>query len=126
MSGTVESVSSLPPVKRHIATHDASGKSIYADSLPLQYFPVPETGGVARSYSVALPVTMESDKDLKAYLGNEGSTSWTSPSIVAPNGANLLVIDMAPGAVTEMHRTVSIDYSICILGEIEREFWCLQ
>lgn len=124
MSGTVESVTDLPPVKRHIATHDANGKSVYADSPPLQYFAVPETGGLARSYSVTQPVTMENDQDLKAYLSNEGSNSWTSPSIVAPGGSNILVIDMAPGGVTDMHQTVSIDYSICIMGEIEREFWC--
>ena len=54
MSGTAESVTNLPPVKRYIATNDGNGKSVYLDSPAQQYYQVPGVGGLARSYSLAL------------------------------------------------------------------------
>ncbi len=49
------------------------------------------------------------------YSGDRGEIVPTEP------GANLLVIDLAPGAVSAMHRTVSIDFSVCVQGEIIHE-----
>lgn len=122
MADRVQQIVDLPPCKRHIATHDASGKSVYADSPPQQYMPVGGAGGMARSYSVAsVPAKLASDEDLKAYRSDDAVTSWAQPSIVTPNGANLLVVDLAPGGQSMMHRTVSIDFSICVIGEIEHE-----
>ncbi|KAK6366316.1 hypothetical protein, variant [Exophiala oligosperma] len=122
MADRVQQVVDLPPCNRHIATHDANGKSVYAQSPPQQYIPVENFGGMARSYSVAsVPAKMANDEDLKAYKSNDAVTSWAQPSIVTPNGANLLVVDLAPGGVSSMHQTVSIDYSICVIGEIEHE-----
>ncbi|KIX01727.1 uncharacterized protein Z518_09453 [Rhinocladiella mackenziei CBS 650.93] len=122
MDGGLESVTSLPSCKRYIATHDANGKSVYADSPPQQYMPIGDDGGLARSYSVpAVPAKLENDVDVKAYLSKDGITSWTQPSIVTPGGANLLVVDLKPGAMSMMHQTVSIDFSICTIGEIDHE-----
>jgi hypothetical protein len=115
-------VAGLPAIKRHIATHDAAGTSIYAASPAQQYIQIPGTGGMARSWSVgSVPARLEADADMKAYLAEDGVTSWTSPAIVTPNGANILVVDLEPGGVSNMHRTVSIDFSICVIGEIVHE-----
>lgn len=122
MAGRVESVTTLPPVKRYITTHDASGKSVHVDSTPQKYLLVGDVGGMARSYSVSsVPAHLEYDADMKAYLGNDGITSWTAPSIVTPSGANLLVVDLEPGGMSRMHQTVSIDFSVCVIGEIDHE-----
>ncbi|EXJ78361.1 hypothetical protein A1O3_09522 [Capronia epimyces CBS 606.96] len=122
MAERVENVTSLPPCKRHITTHDAAGKSVYYGVSPPQQYALVGDGGLARSYSVALvPAKLASDEDLKGYLSADGITSWTQSSIVTPAGANLLVVDLAPGASTHMHRTVSIDFSICTVGEIDHE-----
>ena len=122
MADRVESVTTLPPCKRYIATHDANGKSVYAESPPQQYAPVANAGGLARSYSVSsVPAKLSDDEDMKAYLSKDGLTSWAHPAIVTPMGANLLVVDLAPGGVSMMHRTVSIDFSICTNGEIDHE-----
>lgn len=59
---------------------------------------------------------------MKAYLHTEGKTSWTQPNIVTPGGVNLLIVDLVPGGTSAMHQTVSIDFSVCILGEIDREY----
>jgi len=122
----VPSVTNLPPCKRHITTHDADGKSIYyTDSPPQSYFQIPSSGGLARSYSVSsVPAKLAGDADVNAYLSADasGPTSHKRGEIVPPvPGANLLVVDLVPGGMSMMHQTVSIDYSICVIGQIDHE-----
>lgn len=120
MSGTA---TSLRPNKRYIATHDANGKSVYADSPEQQFWVVPNVGGMARSYAVSsVPANLAGDADLKAYMSEDGPTSVTKRDIVIPGGgANLVVVDLAPGGESGMHHTVSIDFSICVIGQIDHE-----
>lgn len=84
---------------------------------------MPGAGGLARSFAVgSVPANLTDDADIKAYRAEEGPTSYTRREIVPPQpGANLLVIDLEPGAMSAMHRTVSIDFSICVQGEIDHE-----
>jgi hypothetical protein len=120
MTGTA---TTLRPNKRYIATHDANGRSVYADSPDQQFWAVPNVGGVARSYAVSsVPANLTNDADLKAYRSEDGNASHTKRDIVVPDGgANLVVVDIAPGGSSGMHHTVSIDFSICVIGEIEHE-----
>jgi hypothetical protein len=117
----------LPPNKRYIATHNIQGKSIYAPS-PAQLYLGAGDAGMAHSYSVpSVPVVMENDVDYKTYLSEGNINSQKSTHIVVPetketpNGANCLVVDLPPGAVSAMHRTLSIDFSICVIGTIVHE-----
>lgn len=161
---TVTSVSDLPPTKRYIFTHNAEGKSVIHSSPPLQYNPIPKTGGAARSckYSLLLfsphintnlppslhpsipiirlitartctnkqtdaisnvPVKLSNDADINAYFALTGPTSFASRDIVIPTlqGSNLALVDLLPGQSSHFHRTVSIDYSICVMGSVECE-----
>ena len=111
----------LPPNKRYILTHDRDGKSIVHSAPPQHYHAAGGDGGLARSYSVpAVPAVLKDDVDIAAYLSTTGPTSFMGGDIVVPNGtgANLLVVDLAPGGRTGMHRTVSLDFSICVIGHI--------
>lgn len=125
-SVTYDMASGLPPNKRHIATHDADGKSVYAKPPEQAFAQRGSAGYFAKSYSVAnVPAVLKDDVDIKAYTGGpENVTSFQSPGIVVPsqggknNGANLLVVDLVPGGFSQLHRTVSIDYSICCIGTI--------
>ena len=118
--------SQLPPNKRYIATHDADGKSVYAESPAQVYRGASTVGQMARSWSVAnIPAILAGDADMKAYFaGPESVTSSERAEIVVPpesgknNGANLLVVDLNPGGFSAMHRTVSLDFSICVIGTI--------
>ena len=113
----------LKPCKRYIATHDSTGKSVYTESPDQVFNSVPDFGGLARSFSVgSVPANLADDADIKAYRAEEGPTSYTRREIVVPQpGANLLVVDLEPGAFGTMHRTVSIDFSICVQGVIDHE-----
>lgn len=93
------------------------------------------TATLARSFAVpSVPANLTNDADVKAYLAPaaESMTSLERADIVVPRdnvegskdtlaGANLLVVDMEPGGQSPMHRTVSLDFSICTIGTIIHE-----
>jgi hypothetical protein len=131
MSGHITKVTSLPSNKRYICSHDSSGKSIFLSSPDQQYKGSPGAGGVARSFAVgSIPAVLKNDEDVQKYLdpnAEQNPVSYKATDIVipnttqTPNGANLVVVDLAPGGESQMHRTVSIDFSICVLGSIDME-----
>lgn len=119
--------SGLPLCKRYVATHDGNGKSVYADLPEITSIVVPKVGALGRSWSVPnIPAKLGGDEDMKGYFASpeESVSSSQRREIVVPpeggknNGANLLVIDIEPGGYSEMHQTVSIDFSICVIGTI--------
>lgn len=94
-------VRGLKPCKRYICAHDSSGKSVYAESPEQMFNAVPGVGGLARSYAVEnVPANLTDEVDIKAYRAEDGKASYTGREIVPPenSGANLLVIDLAPGS----------------------------
>jgi len=117
----------LPPNKRWITGHDASGKSVFKESPPQLYHGRENVGGMARSYAVSkVPAVLKDEADIKAYRNADPAqeqASFKATDIVAPNaaGANLLVIDLMPGGESQLHQTVSIDFSICVIGDIISE-----
>ena len=124
MAERIDRVTTFPPYKRHVATHNAGGKSVYLDCPPQQYVPMSASAdsGFACTYSIApVPAKLQNDQDLKAYMSVDAITSWSQPSVVMLNGANLLVTELGPGAMSPMHRTVSIDFSIVTNGEVDHE-----
>lgn len=79
---------------------------------------------MARSFATAtVPAVLGDEKDITAYLSTTGSTSHKGTDIVVSTltGANLVVVDIAPGGQSQMHRTVSIDFSICVIGHVRME-----
>jgi hypothetical protein len=131
MAEYITKVTNLPPNKRYICGHDASGKSIFLPSPEQLYRGAPGTGGVARSFAVGtVPAILTNDEDVRKYLDpnkDQNTLSFKATDIVipnstqSPNGANLLVVDIAPGGESQMHQTVSIDFSICVVGSINME-----
>lgn len=118
---------SLPPCKRYILGHDDAGKSIILPSPAQIYHGREGTGGLARSFAVSsVPAVLAGNADVKAYMEPDPQQSVTShlaTDIVVANqkGAAILVIDLAPGGESQMHQTVSIDFSICVQGLINME-----
>lgn len=124
ISPLTEQVTDLPPSRRYICTHDSSGKSVLYSQPSQKYHGRSGVGGMARSYAVSsVPAVLKDNVDIQDYEATSGVTSYLGTEIVSPNqkGANLLVVDIAPGGQTQMHRTVSIDFSICVLGHIKME-----
>lgn len=125
------------PVKRYITGHDLNtGESIYTDAPELCTAEVPGFGIASRSYAtLKLPTELADNQDLKAHLSHDSLTSYTrSTEFLVPSsglniqtgqvelgGANVINLDIDPGAVGHMHRTVSLDISTCVMGEVYHE-----
>lgn len=80
-------------------------------------------GGIARSYAFSsVPANLADGADMAAYRGETGPTSYKRRRIVLPvPGVSLNITDFEPGGASPWHRTVSIDYSICVDGELDHE-----
>ena len=61
------------------------------------------------------PPNLTNDADLKAH----DATLQGSLGLVNPRGSVLRCVDIAPGHVSAMHRTRSLDYGIIIEGEVD-------
>lgn len=108
----------LPEINRVITTHNDERKAIYCssfgDALPWQ-----ELADGARfclGYATnTTPVKMNEDADLKTY----GGYLEEKPGITIPGGTVCRLVDMQPGALSPMHRTVSLDFGVVLEGEVE-------
>ena len=108
----------LPLIKRVITDHDEHGKAVFSSRIPEQ-LEWQEVGVIAKfslGYTTSrFPVKLENDIDIADYEHYQQNT----PGITIPGGTVLRIVDMAPGAVSPMHRTVSLDYGVVLEGEVE-------
>ncbi|KAL1957495.1 hypothetical protein VTO42DRAFT_5958 [Malbranchea cinnamomea] len=111
--------SALAPPKRFITTHNADGKAVFSSTIPetCKTDPLPSGDAVfALGYTTkSFPVNLENDSDIKTYQ----SYLDNAPGLTISNGTVLRYVDMPPGQVSPMHRTVSLDYGVVLEGEVE-------
>ncbi|ETI21050.1 hypothetical protein G647_07393 [Cladophialophora carrionii CBS 160.54] len=134
MTQPTTGVQGLPHFARHITTHNAEGIAIFQTSdpanstpsnssgpgsLPLEpsWFNFP-TSAFGLGYATDdMPPDFNGNADLATY----NKYQEQHPGVVIKGGTVFRVVDMAPGAESPMHRTVSIDYGVILEGEIELE-----
>lgn len=105
-------------ISRFITGHDDSGKTIFDDAMAEQpaFRAVPDGAEFAICYATnQFPVDMNGDKDLATYR----HYTENLPGLSVPTGTVLRMVDMQPGALAPMHRTVSLDYGVVLEGEVE-------
>ncbi|KAF2158254.1 hypothetical protein K461DRAFT_326235 [Myriangium duriaei CBS 260.36] len=108
----------LPAINRFITTHDENASAVFSsqvrEALPWQE--LPDGARFCLGYTTdKFPVPMHDGKDLSVYekyLENK-------PGVMIPGGTVLRLVDMRPGALSPMHRTVSLDYGVVLEGEVE-------
>ncbi|KAF2218263.1 hypothetical protein BDZ85DRAFT_270693 [Elsinoe ampelina] len=109
----------FPAPKRFITTHDASGKAIidarYGEEMPITVIKGGEVDFGLGFTTSSFPVSFADDADLSAYGGH----LKTGPGIAVPTGTVMRVVTMAPGHVSPMHRTSSLDYGVVLEGACE-------
>lgn len=115
----MSSSSPLKPPTRIITTHDKNGKAVISTAVaehPKEQVVNKGEASFFLSYATdQYPVDMNDDKDLSAYQ----QYASQPPGLVISGGTVLRHVDMAPGMLSPMHRTISLDYGIVIEGEIE-------
>lgn len=108
----------IRPLNRYITTHNSDGKAIFSDALA-EDMPVQRMGDGA-DFSLAytsshFPAQLNDDADIAEY-----SHYLTSPpGITISTGSVCRIVDMQPGVLSPMHRTVSLDYGVVLEGEVE-------
>ncbi|CAG8131719.1 unnamed protein product [Penicillium olsonii] len=108
----------IRPLSRFITTHDEAGKAIFSTSVP-ETLPVQRIDAGA-DFSLAyttsnFPVQLSDEADVSSYQ----SYLSDPPGIVVSGGTVCRIVDMQPGALSPMHRTVSLDYGVVLEGEVE-------
>lgn len=109
----------LRPLRRYITTHDADGgRTGFQDEIPetLSWQQLANGARFTLGYATnEIPVNLTDDKDLKTYQHFLGDL----PGITIPGGTVLRIVDMKPGSISPMHRTISLDYGVVLEGEVE-------
>lgn len=108
----------LRPLNRFITTHNDAGEAIFSSTLsevmPVQ--PLADSADFSLAYtSDHFPAKLNGESDIAEY--NNYLTS--PPGITISTGTVCRIVDMRPGALSPMHRTVSLDYGVVLEGEVE-------
>ncbi|GAM87650.1 hypothetical protein ANO11243_056770 [Dothideomycetidae sp. 11243] len=111
----------LPNFQRLITNHNSEGKAVFDGFGGDAPWLAPMNEGRA-AFSTAyitnsFPVNLTDDKDLAVY----SKFLESPPGLVVGSGTVLRIVDIAPDFESPMHRTVSLDYGVVLMGEIELE-----
>ena len=104
-----------PQIRRIVTGHDASGKSVvWLDGPAINHkFPDEKLSATLLWVTDQLPADYRADED------TGGRITGTAPP---PGGTRLAVLELQPGNTLHgLHHTDTIDYVICMAGEVEME-----
>jgi len=106
-----------PAIRRIVTGHGADGVARVLTDAPATNEKIPSPGTV----STLIWCTDRSPADISAGAGIEDMGARVIGTAPPANGTRFAVIDFPPGNNAFMHRTESIDYVICLEGEIEMD-----
>ncbi|KAF7293776.1 Cupin-2 domain-containing protein [Mycena chlorophos] len=116
--------SPFPPVRRVVTGHTLSGSStIVADTIQAtRYWSAESTSGNAiyDLHHTSEPVARV-DSEFTSSDGKWVDEIAENKEHVSKDGSVFRVFEFAPGTVTPMHRTVSLDYGVIARGSVTLE-----
>ena len=112
-----ESASSLPPVRRIVAGHDANGVAQVLIDGAATNRKLSPTG--ASSVLIWSSDTTPADISVGEDIEDYGARKLGSAP--PPDGTRFAVIDFPPHSTGSIHRTESLDYVIVLNGEIDMQ-----
>ncbi|PNS18791.1 hypothetical protein CAC42_5330 [Sphaceloma murrayae] len=108
----------LRKLHRYITDHTEDGKAViskrFPAELPLTTIPSKQVEFGLQYSTTSFPAKLDGS-DLDTYAQHLKS----GPGIAISNGSVIRTVTMAPGHISPMHRTISLDYGIVIEGEVE-------
>ena len=101
-----------PKFRRIVTTHDADGKStiLIDGDATNQKFP---------SDKISSTMMWSTDASPTGIAGNEDEGARILGSAPPANGSRFTMMEFLPGNAGHLHRTDTVDYVICIAGEID-------
>jgi quercetin dioxygenase-like cupin family protein len=110
--------SPLPNVKRYITAHDDEGKAVISKEIP-EGSAWTAAGAEAKFFLGYATSTFPAELSKDADIGTYKRFLDSPPGLVIYGGTVLRYVDMAPGIISPMHRTTSLDYGVVLEGEVE-------
>ena len=107
-----------PPIRRIVTGHDATGKAIVKLDGPATNHKWPGDGRAAGIVSTLIWSTDECPAEV---WSDEDFGSRIIPTQPPSMGSRFCVIDFFPGNMAHMHRTDSVDYVMCLAGELDMD-----
>ncbi|CAA7265836.1 unnamed protein product [Cyclocybe aegerita] len=110
----------LPHLRRIVTSHDAKGSSIVQSDVEIvsEAMQIAHDRGRAASIWITTDSVPTNDNNKDEDGGKRVIEDTSNFKLVHPTGTNLRSTELAPGAITPMHRTSSLDYNILISGEL--------
>lgn len=102
----------VPPIRRVVTTHDARGKAVVM-------LDAPATNTRTSEHGTASTLIWCSDECPAEIWSKEDYGQRAIPRQPPSAGSRFTVIDFAPGCPGMMHRTDTVDYVVCLSGEID-------
>src|SRR4051812_31724262 len=106
-------------IRRVVTGHDRNGKAVVKmDGVPASIGPMREGGmGCVGWASDATPVDMDAEEK-NGELVDQGARKVGTAH---KGGTVFRIVEYQPGCQPRNHRTESIDYAVCMAGEIDME-----
>lgn len=108
----------MPQIRRYITDHNDKAEAVVSSAIAPELPAVQLYNGASFSLGYATtttPVRLGGGADVAAYA----PMLARPPGIVVPGGTVARYVDAPPGAVSPMHRTVSVDFGVVLEGEVE-------
>ncbi|KAJ5772591.1 hypothetical protein N7520_003120 [Penicillium odoratum] len=112
-------VNRLPNPNRYITENDADGNSFFSTDVATSLEVGSELGGGFQRLGYQTeqsPVSLNGKRDIELY---KTAMQTQVPLFIPGGGANVWYNDIPPNAGSPMHRTVSLDIIILVVGEVE-------
>ena len=103
----------LPPIRRIVTGHDATGRAIFTSDEQFTTTPIPGGDAAFSLLWTTAAVPADNNDDIDGRDREAGLTLH--------QGSVIRIVDMLPGGASPMHRSNSIDYGIVIAGQVELE-----
>ncbi|EED12321.1 conserved hypothetical protein [Talaromyces stipitatus ATCC 10500] len=103
--------------------HNEHGKAVYSNAIAetIPFWPVgskSDPAGFGLAYTTTCsPVQLNGEIDLTEFV--EEHEQRTKGGLVKRGGSVMRFVDYPPHGASPMHRTVSCDYAVVIIGEME-------
>ena len=108
----------LPAIRRFITKYNDKGTAEFAKNKDetIKWHDVGGIKNFALGYTAStFPVKLSDESD----IANFDAHLLNKPGMVIPGGAICRYVDFAPGIISPMHRTISLDFGVVIEGQME-------
>ena len=116
-------------MSNYLTTHNSDGKAVFSNRVPTGQQKIPISPGaddfekygykqmIYTNHSIKPDLSSEADID--QFAQDRSEPSFPPGTICPPEGAATFIIAMRPDAESPMHRTMTVDTVLMLVGDVE-------